>query len=248
MRVVFAVLALLGGCNRVFGLEETQLGDGGESGIDAVPAGCRFIADIAADTAGYIVDETPVGKNIELLASPVHHTILSFAMDGVVMQGEHIGGAVLKLAPTTVCDPNCTPCGTSTATRYQIYWNWDAWKESNVTQLYRDSDTLDAWNMPGADKQGAAPQIADRSQLIVEAPLPAPNGQVLELHVPRASIEVPGSAAEPWIEPYASPPPAMRLSLQLRTDALTAFASDDFDNNTCNMTLPLPTLTVTVCH
>ncbi|MGE5186805.1 MAG: hypothetical protein ACM31C_32350 [Acidobacteriota bacterium] len=250
MRLGVVVLALLGGCNQVFGLESTQLrdgGDGADSNLDAPPAGCHFV-ELDADIAAYIVDAGMYGKDSELFTDATHHTLVAFPMDGVGAAGEHIAGVVLKLAPITKCTDQCTPClaaGAMPATRFQAYWSWDIWNEGNVDETERDSGN--PWNAAGADAEGAMPGsgLADRSPRLVDAPMPPVDGTVYEFRVPRSAIE--SNRAEPWFGDHSGSTPVKRLTIQLRTDRLAAFASDDHDGSPCNEPEPLPRLTVTTC-
>ncbi len=244
MRLGVVVLALLAGCNQIFGLESTQLRDGGDSTIDAPPTGCHFV-ELDADIAAYIFDAGTYGKDSELFTDATHHTLVAFPMDGVDMAGEHVAGAVLKLAPITKCTDQCTPCPNGSPTRFQAYWTWDIWSEGNVDELERD--TGNPWNAAGADAQGAMPGngLADRSPQLVDSPMPPLDGTVYAFRIPRSAIET--NRAEPWFGDHSGSTPVKRLTIQLRTDQLAAFASDDHDGSPCNEPEPLPRLTVTTC-
>lgn len=224
------------GCNRLLGLDETALIDAAPgTTADALPATCSTTLPLEPFAVTHLIDDTVRGKDAEVVTGPTQPALFSYAIDGFLDGGKHIAAAVLQVAPITRCGVSaCTPCPTG-ATRYQLYWNNEDWDEPETTSIQRDSNS--PWERPFAE--GAT----DRSAQIFEDALPT--GAQLALRAPMA--EVAGVPAAPWIATHDAFP-RMRISLQLRTDAPAAFASDDHDESLCGETAAPPSLVLTICE
>lgn len=233
-RAVLMVLCT-SGCNRILGLDETMLLDASLATADALPATCTTTLPLEPFTVTYLVDETVRGKEAEVVTGPDQPALFSYAIDGFLDGGKHVAAAVLNVAPVRKCGVSaCEPCPTG-ATRYQLYWNHEDWDEPETTRTLRDSNS--PWERPLAE--GAS----DRSALIVDGELPT--GAQLALRAPMLAVA--GVPAAPWIVTHDAFP-RVRISLQLRTDAPAAFASDDHDNSLCGETAAPPSLVLTLCE
>jgi len=230
---LLAIVAVLTGCNQVFGLDGTQPAPDAPA-ADALPTSCRVTAPLECYAATFLADATSHGKETELITNSQHPALFKFGVDGI-LPGEHIAAAILGVSPVTKCGMTaCTPCPTG-ATTYQVYWSFDDWVEDQATDNLSSDGT--PWELPFAS--GAT----DRSALLVDAPLPA--AAQLALRVPMTGVAT--IPAERWIGTHGSMP-YQRLSLQLRTNDWAAFASDDYDESTCMEAAGLPSLVLTLCQ
>ncbi|HSD86103.1 MAG TPA: hypothetical protein VLB44_01265 [Kofleriaceae bacterium] len=241
MRRAIALVILLAGCNRVFGLRETELIDGGDSvPPDSLPANCRA-ADYQVDKDTYLLDATPHGLEDAVRVDSTHPGLFRFAIS--YQPGEYIAAAVMHMAVVAkadACAAACGACPVDQATKFRAYWNNSSWSDNDATSTNRRATS--AWD--GELATGST----DRSAQIVQAALTSSPGVVdLALHMVDIAPSLRATSAD-WIRyDSASVPPQYQITVQLLTDAPIAFASDDRDTSTCQDPISPASVTLTLC-
>jgi hypothetical protein len=238
-RIVIVGALALAGCNQVFGIRNTGLRDD-DAAIaadmfmaDVLPSNCTIMNGIESNGNTYLLGETNRGDLPEMVVGPNQPGLLRFPTGQ--SSSQEIAAAVLHLTRIDLCDsPTCDACPVVPAgTGYQLYWTRRDFDEKATTATKRTANN----NWAAVNATGAT----DRSGLLATGTLRLDTVDHSELLVARMN-DVTARPAFAWNSGVPQ-----EIAIQVVTDSLVAFASDDSDASTCGIAPSPPRLDLTLC-